>query len=475
MPLPNLGPQTIIIPFVSYGWAVGSLFIIHILIVAFIMGTAWILVFTGSMPLTPKFARFERFTRTMARWLGQIYSLGATFAVFAITVVLGLYPREFSVLVTVLGLPVAIIFAAWLVQTLTLLFYYATWNRLRPANRWAHQALITLYAIAETVFIVMITLFTSYQVTPPATPDLTSAVSNPTWFPEALHRVAGNLSYAGFLIAAWGAYRYWRKRRSGTSVDKTYYHWVAHLGFFWAVGFELAQLPIGTYYVFAIQAAGPQTYTKMMLAAGTSAEWLLQILLVSILFVLTDVFAWSNVRQAVAETRGRRALQRMRELAPAGTRAPLTAQQEDLLRQQQQTAQLGLRLPAEAEQVRTLDRIAQLWTGLGLWILLAAGVLAVVPSAVPVIGSMNAKWLALGVFLVWSAVTVVLYFLVSRGWTFGNMPRLAMWSMLSAGVCVTVLMVTMGIIRYTNPQTAVIEHQVPLPAVQVQSMLIPQP
>lgn len=470
--LPNLGPQNIVIPFVSHGWAVGFLFIIHVLIVAFIMGTAWILVFTGSMPLTPKNERFERFTHTMAKWLEQIYSLGATLAVFGITVLLGLFPRYFSVLFTVLGVPLAIILGAWLVQIFTLLLYYLTWNRLRPKNRWAHQGIITLYAIAETVFIVMITLFTSYQITPPTTPDLTSAISNPTWFPAALHRVAGNLSYAGYLVAAWGAYRYWRKRRTGTSTDKTYYHWVAHLGFFWAVGFELAQLPIGTYFVFAIQKAGPQTYAKMMLSAGTSAEWLLQILLVSLLFVLADLFAWSNIRQAVAEARGRRALQRMRELAPAGPRTPVAAQQEDLARQREQAAELGARLPARR---RGLDTFAETWTRIGLWLLIADGVLAVLPDGIPVIGSMNAKWFALGVFLVWSAVTLVLYFLVSRGWTFGTMPRLAIWSMLTAGVCVTFLMATMGVIRYTNPQTSVIEHQVPLPAVRVQTLLVPEP
>jgi hypothetical protein len=449
--LPNQGPQQIVIPFVSNGWAVGALFVVHVLVVAFIMGTAWVLVFTGSMPLTPKNARFERFTHTMARWLEQTYSFGATFAVFAIAVLIGLFPRYFAVLTTVLGLPLILIFVAWLFQILTLLLYYFTWNRLRPRHRWAHQSLILVYAVAETVFIVMITLYTSYQLTPPQTPNLASALANPTWFPEALHRVAGNLSYSGFLIAAWGGWRYWHGRRVGTSVDKTYYHWVAHLGFLWAVAFELLQLPIGTYYVFAIQVAGPGTYTKMMLGGSTSAAWLLQIFLVASLFILGDIYMWASIRAAVAETARRQARQRLRHLGGPGQQVE------------------------EPPRQARLQRVSALWTGVGLWVLGGSGVLAILPDTIPVIGSMTAKWLALGIFLVWSGVGLVLYFLVSRGWTFGVMAHPALWSIVAAGVCVTILMVTMGVIRYTNPQTSVIERQMPLPAVRVQSLLTPSP
>lgn len=474
--LPNQGPQYIFIPLVSHGWAIGVLFILHILVVAFIMGTAWILVYTGSRPATSAFQRHERFTKTMALWLEVTYSMGATLAVFAVIVILGLFPRYFSVLVSTLTIPIAVAFAAWLVQILTLLLYYYLFDKLRPQHRALHQSIIVLYSIAETTFIVMISLFTAYQVTPPATPTLTAAVSNPTWFPETLHRVAGNLSYSGYLIALWGAWRSFRKRRTGTSVDKAYYHWVGHLGFLWGIGWELAQLPIGTYYVLAIQRAGPETYAKMMLQAGTSAEWLLQILLVAILFVLGDLYMWASVRAAVAEGRGRRALRDVRQLAPVGPRTPLAAQQQEPAAQAAQTAELGEMLPAGVEPPRRLERFAERWTRWGLFVLAADLVLAVIPSGVPVIGSMNAKWVALGIFLAWSLISLVLYLSLSRHWAWGNMAPAARWALMLAGLTVTLLMVTMGTIRYTNPQTSYIEHQVPLPPVRVvQPSLEPQP
>jgi cytochrome bd ubiquinol oxidase subunit I len=475
--LPNLGPQYILVPFVSQGWAVGFLFVIHVLIVAFIMGTGWILVFTGSMPLTPANARFERFTHMLARTLEQLYSFGATLAVFALTVLFGLFPRYIAVLTAALNAPLGVIFAAWLVMTLTLLVYYFTWNRLRPRRRRLHQSLILLYSIGETVFIVMIALYTSYQITPPQTPTLTAAFSNPTWFPEALHRVAGNLSYAGFLIAMWAAWMAYRRRRSGTSVDKSFYQWVGHVGFLWGLGFELAQLPIGTYYVFAIQSAGPigaQTYSKMMLSGTTSQEWLLQLLLLSIMIVLADVYMWSTIRRELAVRRGRYALQRARQLAPAGRIAPLMAGQEDIARQDELTAELGEGL-ADQRPIRGVDRFAELWTGIGVWVLVVVGALAVFPDAVPVVGSMNFKWGTLAVFLVWSIVSIVLYVVVTRRVTWSVMPQAAVGALLVGGVVITLLMATMGVIRYTNPQTSFIERQAPLPNISVQSILSPKP
>jgi hypothetical protein len=470
---PNLGPQFIPIPFVSQGWAVGLLFALHVLVVAFIMGTAWILVFTGGMPLTVANARFERFTHTFARTLEITYSFGATLAVFALAVLFGLFPRYISVLTTVLGLPLAVIFAAWITMILSLLVYYFSWARLRPGHRRAHQGLIVLYAVAETVFIVMITLFTAYQITPPRTPTLVAALANPTWFPEALHRVVGNLSYSGYLIAAWAAWRYWARRRTGTSVDKAFYHWTAHLGLLWGLGWELAQVPIGTYYVFAIKVAGPRTYAKMMLRGDTAREWLLQILLVSIMFVLGEVYVWSSIRHAADLRRGRRVPRRARQLAPVGQRTPLTARQGDLARQDEQTAELGAALPRDERAARGVDRFAETWARVGIWVLVAAGVLAVIPDAVPVIGTMAAKWVALGVFVGWTAINLVLYVVVSRRWTWGSMPRPAMWSLMAGGMAITLLMVSMGVIRYTDPQTATIERQLPAPAITVQSLVVP--
>jgi hypothetical protein len=474
--LPNLGPVYIQVPFVSPGWAVGVLFQLHILVAAFIMGVAWMLVFTGFRPATPRFAWHERFTKSLALWLVETYSFGATLAVFAITVLLGLFPRYLSVLVSALGVPLAVIFGAWLIQVLSLVIFYYTWDRWRPRHRWAHQSIMLLYSIAETAFIVMITLYTAYQITPPHTPTLTSAVSNPTWFPEALHRVAGNFSYAGYLIAAWGAWRTWRRRREATSVDRAYYHWVMHLGFLWGLSFELTQIPIGTYYVLAIQRAGPRTYAKMMLTRGTAAEWLLQILLVAAMFVLGDIYIWLSMRRWADLQRGGRALARIRALAPVAPGAGPVVSQAEAARGGAAIALLGARLDeAEAPTRSWLERWAEPVTRWGLVVMVAALVLAVLPDGIPVIGSMTAKWVALGIFLVQSLVNLVFYVGVSRRWFWGNVPAVALWALMAGGLCIALLMATMGIIRYTNPQTSVIEHQVPLPPVRVQSILTPVP
>ncbi|GAC1449106.1 MAG: hypothetical protein PVSMB4_07020 [Ktedonobacterales bacterium] len=469
-PLPNLGPLNIQVPFVSNGWAVGVLFEAHILVVAFIMGTAWILVYTGSRPRGVHSQRYERFTKTFALWLVVTYSFGATLAVFAITIAFGLFPRYVAVLTSALAVPLLIIFGVWVLMVFGILLYYYLW-KIRERHRAIHQAIIVVYAVAETTFVTLISLFTAYQLTPPRTADLAAAVANPTWLPEVLHRNAGNLSFAGYMIAAWAAYRTVRRQREATSVDLAFYHWAAHLGFLWGVGWELAQLPIGTYYVLAIQQAGPQTYSTMMLVPGIAWEWILQITLVGLVFLLGDLYIWSSLRWAISTRRGEQAVARMRALAPAGPLASRAAREPDEVRRVDEAAALGGALARpETEQQ---GRGAELFTRWALWLMGAAIVLAIIPEGVPVAGSMNAKWVSLGIFLVVSLVGMVLYIRASRSWTWATMPPVARRSLMGIGVCVSVLMVTMGTIRYTNPQTAVINGQVTLPAIHTQTILAP--
>lgn len=469
-PLPNIGPLNIQVPFVSNGWAVGVLFQLHILVVAFIMGTAWILVYTGSRPLSAENQRYERFTRTFALWLVETYSFGATLAVFAITVAFALYPRYVSVLTSALALPLAIIFVVWVLMVFGVLLFYYLW-KVRERHRALHQSIIVVYALAETAFVTLISLYTSYQLTPPHTAALAAAVANPTWLPEVLHRNAGNLSFAGYMVAGWAAYRTFRRQREATSVDLAYYHWAAHLGFLWGIGWELAQLPIGTYYVLAIQQAGPQTYSKMMLVPGIAWEWILQIGLLGLVFLLSDLYIWSSLRWAISARRGERALERVRALAPAGPAASRAGRVADELRRADEAAALGERL-ARPEAPRR-DRWAEQFTRWALWLMGAALVLAIIPEGVPVAGTMTAKWVSLAIFLVLSLVGVALYMRAARAWSWGTIPPLARRALMGIAVCVTALMVTMGTIRYTNPQTAVINGQVTLPAIHTQTILAP--
>jgi uncharacterized membrane protein YagU involved in acid resistance len=103
--------------------------------------------------------------------------------------------------------------------------------------------------------------------------------------------------------------------------------------------------------------------------------------------------------------------------------------------------------------------------------LLALGILAIlgiIPASVPVLGSMAVKYVCLIGFVALTLLTLPIYWNQSRKWTWGNMGRGAQWTLISLGVVLMLLMIVMGGIRYSNPQTNVINGSMPLPALQLQ-------
>lgn len=459
MPVPNLGPGPINFPFfLPNGYTIGIVMQFHILLVAFIMGTAVIMAVSGSMPASRQSKPWERFTKTFAWFLAQTYSFGATLAVFGLVLMFGLYPRLMAIMASLFFAPLLAIFAVWIIMTVTIVAYAYLWSR-RAAHRALHQSLIYIYALAETAFMVLISMWTSYMLTPNGR-DAVQAAFNATWGPEIFHRIIGNISYAGFLLAAWGGWRAFRKRKRGSSLDKAYYHWVAHFGFLWGIGFEMLQPLVGYFYVLRIQAGNYTTYYRMMLG-DKSWAWLLQMALVGLTFVLSDLYMWLSIRRGIIERQGVQALTAMR--VEAGVGAP-AAEELRTYSTMKHVMQLGRR----EGQPTSREQWNRRYCNTALWALGILAVLGIIPESVPVLGSMVTKYICLIGFVVFTLLTLYIYWRQSKKWTWGNMGWGAQWTLVSLGVVLMLLMIVMGGIRYSNPQTNVINGTLPLPSLQLQ-------
>jgi cytochrome d ubiquinol oxidase subunit I len=89
-----------------------------------------------------------------------------------------------------------------------------------------------------------------------------------------MHRFVGNFSYAGFMIAGWGGWRYLRSTRKD---DREYYDWMGHFGLIWGFGFLIIQPVIGYGYLKGIRESSPDAFNTIML--GDKA-WLFNLLVI---------------------------------------------------------------------------------------------------------------------------------------------------------------------------------------------------
>ena len=126
--------------------------------------------------------------------------------------------------------------------------------------------------------------------------------------------------------------------------------------------------------------------------------------------------------------------------------------------------QLGRREGQPTER----ERVMRLWCSAALVALGILAVLAIMPEQIPVLGSMTVKYICLIGFVALTLVTIPIYWRQSKKWTWGNMGWSAQWTLVSLGFVLILLMIVMGGIRYSNPQTSVINGSMPLPALQIQ-------
>jgi cytochrome d ubiquinol oxidase subunit I len=97
---------------------------------------------------------------------------------------------------------------------------------------------------------------------------------NQTMVPLNMHRFVGNFSYAGFLIAGWGAWRYLRTSRED---DREYYDWMGHFGLIWGFGFLIMQPVIGYGYLKGIRESAPEGFNVIMLG---DKSWVFNLLVI---------------------------------------------------------------------------------------------------------------------------------------------------------------------------------------------------
>jgi cytochrome bd-type quinol oxidase subunit 1 len=274
--------------------------------------------------------RMERLAHSLARFNVLTFSVGATWAVMFLVLLVGFYPRVTMALFIhffwfwpVLGM-IVLVLTLWLFYV----HYYRAKNRARPLNIAAG------FAAAFFIYIWMwlLTGIDSFMVTGGGVAgqvvqgdapvyNLGSALSsifNPLFPWLALHRVGGNLSWPAFAVAAWAAFSYGRAKGAE---DKAFYDWAGSMGVIWGTVFLLFQPFSGFLNVLFLKMAYrpegdpgyPSPYDRLTgsgTEAGTFTSKLLLVNLglVVVLFVLSNVAMYIGA-QRHPERAGRRPIQ----------------------------------------------------------------------------------------------------------------------------------------------------------------------
>jgi cytochrome d ubiquinol oxidase subunit I len=298
--LPSIG-----FPYLGTRGLVGIIMLIHIFFATLFVGYAIGSPLLQAWSVRTGNPRMERLAHSIARFNVLTFSVGATWAVMFLVVLLGFYPRVTTALFIHFFWFFPVIAMASMVLTIWLFYihYYRAKNRALPINIAAGMAagffIWVWMAILTGIDTFMVTGGAGGQAVPSGTEVSSIGVAldsllNPTWLTQTLHRTFGNLSWPAFAVAAWAAFSY---RRAKSAEDKVFYDWAGSMGVIWGTVFVLLQPFIGfaTVYIMAeldYGAAGP--YDRLVGSGPGEGSFTSNLLYINLAMVV-GLFVLSNL------------------------------------------------------------------------------------------------------------------------------------------------------------------------------------
>jgi len=118
-------------------------------------------------------------------------------------------------------------------------------------------------------------------------------VNNPTWTGLNLHRFIANVTFGGFIVALFAAFMFLTARKNE---ERAFYDWMGFIGNFIGVA-TLMLLPLAGYILAKEIFLYDATIATFMMADKLSTFFVMQGLMVSLLFLGANYYMWMSIRR----------------------------------------------------------------------------------------------------------------------------------------------------------------------------------
>jgi len=280
---------------------------LHLNFAAFILGVPMFAVIVEFIGWRTQDARYDWLARQFMKLTFAAYSATALLGGLLTFIFITLYPRFFGYLVGIFGPTMWVYAALFFVETFTLYLYYYGWDWLSGPRKGIHLGLGVLLNIWGTILMFVANAWLTFMMSPSGVDEagkLTSlwgAIYNPTWMPINVHRLIANITFGGAIAAAYAAFRFLGAR---TDEERAQYDWMGYVGNFVAVS-SLLFLPFAGYWLGREIYAFNQTMGITMMGGFMSWLWVVQAILIGVLFIGSNYYLWLGMERIPGSERYR--------------------------------------------------------------------------------------------------------------------------------------------------------------------------
>ncbi len=286
-------------------WAIAQ---IHLNFAAFILGVPIFAVIVEVVGMRTKDPRYDWVAHEFVKLAFAAFSTTALLGALLLFLFIGYYPK-FWAYMTGIFYPTMWVYAIlFFFETFTVYLWYYGWDWLSGSRKWIHLGLGILSNLFGTAIMVISNSWVTFMMSPRGVDEagnLTSlwqAINNYTWMPINIHRLIGNIVFGGTIAAAYAAFRFLSAK---TQEERALYDWMGYIGNFVAIS-ALLVLPFAGYYLGREIYSFNQTMGITMMGGFMSWLWVLQAILIGVLFIGSNYYLWLGMERIPGAERYRK-------------------------------------------------------------------------------------------------------------------------------------------------------------------------
>ena len=274
---------------------------IHLMFAAFVLGVPMFVVITEFIGIVGKDSKYDKLSKEFTRLLVFAYSATALWGGLLLFFLSTLYPRFWGHMAEIFELSMWIYAGLFFIESFTLYLYYYGWDKWKEGRaKWGHWGLGLLLNVWGTIVMFIANGWLTYMMSPPegttvqGLPEgvgLWNAIANATWMPLNIHRMIANAVFGGSIVAAYAAYRFLAAK---TDEERAHYDWMGYVGTFIAISMFIV-LPFAGYYLGREIYEYNQQMGITMMGGFMSWLWILQAILIGVLFLSANYYLWTGM------------------------------------------------------------------------------------------------------------------------------------------------------------------------------------
>ena len=235
--------------------------------------------------------RYDDLAYEFCKLLSVSFSLTASFGAVLTFMLIILYPKFTSYLMSVFSPTFAPYLGLFFFEAFFLYTYYYGWGKF---GKRVHLLLGLGLNIVGTSIMVIANAWLTFMMSPKGVSEkgallsLHDAIHNYTWMPINIHRFIANIAFGGSVAGAYAAYQFLKAK---TDEERAHYDWMGYIGNFVAIS-ALLPLPFAGYWLAKEIYGFSQTMGLTMMGGAFSWLFIIQAVLIGNLFLAANYYLW---------------------------------------------------------------------------------------------------------------------------------------------------------------------------------------